>query len=232
MKVEEFPWACPAFLRGPVELSCHVANHFATLENLHCSLMALAFAEVGLFLKVLAEVAVVLKRLFVLSAGPSSGVRLAKEVAEAGAGVTVITDAQAAVFVESADLVLVGADTITEGEVINKVGSLRQADLLRLQLLYSVSAIAWLNRSQNRRHRRHRSRVCFAVPQVGTYAVTMAARERGVPVYAVADKSKFSPGPVSVVAHEAASTPFEFEEKDAAEIIEGWTGVSTESTSG
>ncbi|PRW20650.1 initiation factor 2B related [Chlorella sorokiniana] len=51
------------------------------------------------------------------------GVTLAAQWAEAGVDVVLITDAQAALFVGQADLVLVGADAITEAAAVNKAGS-------------------------------------------------------------------------------------------------------------
>ncbi len=52
------------------------------------------------------------------------GVLLAKDLAEAGVRVTVITDAQAGLFVREAGCVLVGCDAITDGdEVQNKAGT-------------------------------------------------------------------------------------------------------------
>jgi hypothetical protein len=51
----------------------------------------------------------------------NEGVSLAAEWAAAGVDCTVITDAQAAAFVDQADLCLVGADAITEQSVVNKV---------------------------------------------------------------------------------------------------------------
>lgn len=49
------------------------------------------------------------------------GVRLAKQLQRSGACVTVITDAQAGLFMDNADCVIVGADAITEQGVVNKV---------------------------------------------------------------------------------------------------------------
>jgi translation initiation factor 2B subunit (eIF-2B alpha/beta/delta family) len=52
------------------------------------------------------------------------GVALARALAAAGArDVTVITDAQAAAFLGSVDLVLLGADALSEAGAVNKVGS-------------------------------------------------------------------------------------------------------------
>ena len=51
------------------------------------------------------------------------GVAVAESWAAAGADVTVITDAQAAVFMPQADIVLVGADAIDEKGVHNKAGT-------------------------------------------------------------------------------------------------------------
>ena len=49
------------------------------------------------------------------------GVQLANSLAEAGVEVTLITDAQAGVWVGRADLVLFGADALTEDAAVNKV---------------------------------------------------------------------------------------------------------------
>ncbi len=49
------------------------------------------------------------------------GVALARELVNAGARVTVITDAQVAVWASRADVALVGADAITPEGVHNKV---------------------------------------------------------------------------------------------------------------
>jgi translation initiation factor 2B subunit (eIF-2B alpha/beta/delta family) len=83
------------------------------------------------------------------------GVAMAQRLAAAGLHVTVITDAQAGVFVEEADLVLLGADAVTPAGVVNKVGS-------RL--------------------------------------LALAAKAAGVPVVAVTDSLKVSPGPVTKFA--------------------------------
>lgn len=83
------------------------------------------------------------------------GVVMAQRLAAAGLQVTAITDAQAGVFVEEADLVLLGADAVTPAGVVNKVGS---------KLL------------------------------------ALAAKAAGVPVIAVTDSLKVSPGPVAQIA--------------------------------
>jgi hypothetical protein len=80
------------------------------------------------------------------------GCAMAQRLAAAGLQVTLITDAQAGVFVEQADAVLLGADAVTPDGVVNKVGS-------RL--------------------------------------LALAAKAAGVPVLAVADSLKVSPGPVA-----------------------------------
>jgi len=51
------------------------------------------------------------------------GVTAAEHWVDAGAEVTVITDAQAAVFIRHADMVLVGADAVNAEQVYNKVGT-------------------------------------------------------------------------------------------------------------
>ncbi|KAG7674773.1 putative translation initiation factor eIF-2B subunit 2-like [Nannochloris sp. 'desiccata'] len=51
------------------------------------------------------------------------GVTAALNWADAGAEVTIITDAQAGVFVKQADLVLIGADAVNTEHVYNKVGT-------------------------------------------------------------------------------------------------------------
>jgi len=83
------------------------------------------------------------------------GVTMAQRLAAAGLSVTLITDAQAGVFVEEADLVLLGADAVTPAGVVNKVGS---------KLL------------------------------------ALAAKAAGVPVVAVTDSRKVTPGPVAQFA--------------------------------
>jgi translation initiation factor 2B subunit (eIF-2B alpha/beta/delta family) len=83
------------------------------------------------------------------------GVTMAQRLAAAGLQVTLITDAQAGVFVEQADVVLLGADAVTPAGVVNKVGS---------KLL------------------------------------ARAAKAADVPVVAVTDSLKVSPGPVSQFA--------------------------------
>jgi hypothetical protein len=52
------------------------------------------------------------------------GVTLARRLAAAGLDVTLVTDAQAGVFVREADAVLLGADAVTPQGVVNKAGSL------------------------------------------------------------------------------------------------------------
>jgi ribose 1,5-bisphosphate isomerase len=74
------------------------------------------------------------------------GRKLANELSSYGIHVTVIADAAASLFIESVDLILVGADRITPQHLVNKVG---------------------------------------------TKMIALAARERGVPIYAVSDTSKF-----------------------------------------
>lgn len=83
------------------------------------------------------------------------GVAMAQRLAAAGLQVTAITDAQAGVFVEEADVVLLGADAVTPAGVVNKVGS---------KLL------------------------------------ALAAKAASVPVVAVTDSLKITPGPVSEFA--------------------------------
>lgn len=83
------------------------------------------------------------------------GVTMAQRLAAAGLQVTLITDAQAGVFVEEADAVLLGADAVTPDGVVNKVGS-------RL--------------------------------------LALAAKAAGVPMIAVTDSLKVSPGPVAQFA--------------------------------
>jgi translation initiation factor 2B subunit (eIF-2B alpha/beta/delta family) len=78
----------------------------------------------------------------------NEGVELARMLGRAGVRVTLITDAQMAVAAQSCDAVIVGADAITEREVINKAGT--------------------------------RLAVC-------------AAREAGVPAYAVTQTFKIAP---------------------------------------
>lgn len=74
------------------------------------------------------------------------GRKLASELSSERIHVTVIADAAASLFIESVDLILVGADRITPEHLVNKIG---------------------------------------------TKMIALSARERGVPIYAVCDTSKF-----------------------------------------
>lgn len=59
--------------------------------------------------------------------------------------------------------------------------------------------------------------------QVGTYLLALAAKARGVPMYALADTSKFYPGAVADLAHPGdGSLVGGHEEKAAAEVTSGW----------
>lgn len=79
------------------------------------------------------------------------GRALALELAGEKIKVAIIADAAAALALEEADLVLVGADKITPDSLINKIG---------------------------------------------THMIALAARERGRPVYAICDGSKFTPSTI------------------------------------
>lgn len=106
------------------------------------------------------------------------GVTLAQRIASVGVNTTVITDAQAAVFVSQADVVLIGADSITAEGVVNKVGS---------------------------------------------HLLALAAKAKGVPVYAVADTMKVTPGAVvSVTLPHTKLHQQSEEEKDVSEVIHDW----------
>ncbi|KAF8071226.1 SAD2 [Scenedesmus sp. PABB004] len=105
------------------------------------------------------------------------GVSMARRLAAAGLAVTLITDAQAGAFMDEVDLVLLGADGVTPGGVVNKVGS-------RL--------------------------------------LALAAKASGVPVVAVTDSLKISPGPVSAVALPNTRLAAGEEEKEAEELLRGW----------
>ncbi|MGH9830908.1 MAG: hypothetical protein ACREDR_47485, partial [Blastocatellia bacterium] len=74
------------------------------------------------------------------------GRTVAKSLAEAGIPVTLIADAAAALVMDKVDMVVVGADRVTENCIINKIGS---------------------------------------------YMIALAAREREIPFYTIADSSKF-----------------------------------------
>ncbi len=74
------------------------------------------------------------------------GQRLARELADEGAAVTLIADAAAALVMDEIDFVLVGADRITPDHIVNKIG---------------------------------------------TRMIALAAAEKNVPVYALADSTKF-----------------------------------------
>jgi translation initiation factor 2B subunit (eIF-2B alpha/beta/delta family) len=107
----------------------------------------------------------------------NEGIVMAQRLAAAGVDVTLITDAQASVFIEESDLVLLGADAVTPAGVVNKVGS---------KLL------------------------------------ALAAKAAGVPVVAVTDSLKISPGPVSAVALPNTTLQQREEEKEAEELFAGW----------
>lgn len=74
------------------------------------------------------------------------GRKLANDLSRYAIHVTVIADAAASLFIETVDLILVGADRITPEHLVNKIG---------------------------------------------TKMIALASRERGVPIYAVCDTSKF-----------------------------------------
>jgi translation initiation factor 2B subunit (eIF-2B alpha/beta/delta family) len=74
------------------------------------------------------------------------GRKLAGELSSRGIHVTVIADAAALLFLERADVIMVGADRVTPEHVVNKIG---------------------------------------------TRMIAVAARERGLPIYALCDTSKF-----------------------------------------
>ncbi|KAI3434851.1 hypothetical protein D9Q98_002905 [Chlorella vulgaris] len=106
------------------------------------------------------------------------GVQLAGVLAGAGIQCTLITDAQAAVFIDRCQAVLVGADAVTPTAAVNKVG---------------------------------------------TCLLALAARHFGVPVYALADSGKLSPGPLEALAHPGLAAPQqEEEEKAAGEVTVAW----------
>lgn len=105
------------------------------------------------------------------------GVIMARQLAAAGLDITLITDAQACVFIDQVDIVMFGADAVCPGGVVNKVGS---------KLL------------------------------------ALAGRAAGVPVVAVTDSMKISPGPVSVVALPNTVISAGEEEKDAEEVVRSW----------
>lgn len=58
--------------------------------------------------------------------------------------------------------------------------------------------------------------------KVGTRLLALAAKERGVPFYALADTMKISPGPVAALAHPGAVPEAAGEEKGSEEVIAGW----------
>jgi translation initiation factor eIF-2B subunit delta len=65
------------------------------------------------------------RRVIITEARPfGDGIRVAKKLVHAGISATLITEAQMALFVQEADAVVVGADTILpEGDFINKIGT-------------------------------------------------------------------------------------------------------------
>jgi len=88
-------------------------------------------------------------QVFCLEARPmTEGQRLARALAQAGVGVTYAVDAAAGALVQQADLVFLGADSLGDRGLVNKIGSLPLA---------------------------------------------LAAREEGVPVYALLDRTKLLP---------------------------------------
>jgi len=85
---------------------------------------------------------------------------------------------QAALFVGQADVVLVGADAITEQGAVNKTG---------------------------------------------THLLALAARAAGVPMYAVADSGKLSPGPLAALAHPGGRPHGAgYEEMAVEEVTAAW----------
>ena len=99
------------------------------------------------------------------------GVALAEAWAAAGVRCTVVTDAQAGLFVGRADLVLVGADAVGEGEGEGKeVGGTGGGG--------GASAAPG---------------PLVAVNKVGTRLLALAAAAEGVPVAVLADSSKLAP---------------------------------------
>jgi translation initiation factor 2B subunit (eIF-2B alpha/beta/delta family) len=74
------------------------------------------------------------------------GRKLAGQLSSNGIQVTVIADAAASLFIECADMIMIGADKITPENLVNKIG---------------------------------------------TKMIALAARERGLPIYAICDTSKF-----------------------------------------
>lgn len=65
------------------------------------------------------------RRVIVSETRPSlEGIRMARELVAQGISMTLITEAQMALFVQEADAVIVGADTILpEGDLINRIGT-------------------------------------------------------------------------------------------------------------
>ena len=65
------------------------------------------------------------RRVIISEARPTNeGIRVAKAMVRAGISMTLITEAQMALFVNEADAVMVGADSILpEGDFINKIGT-------------------------------------------------------------------------------------------------------------
>ncbi|GAB4819902.1 hypothetical protein N2152v2_006948 [Parachlorella kessleri] len=108
----------------------------------------------------------------------NEGVSLANTLAAAGVQCTVITDAQAGLFVQQADLVLVGADSITQQEAVNKAG---------------------------------------------TYLIALAAQAHRVPLFVIADTTKFCPGALIDLAH-PGDHPLAaaHEEKGPEEVSASW----------
>ncbi len=134
------------------------------------------------------------------------GVALAGALTDSGVQCTVVTDAQTALFVQQADVVLVGADQVTEHAVVNKTGTLDSVLTRRESCAVLIST-----GSHNR------------VESTGTLLAALAARHAGVPMYAVADSSKFSAGPVATLVQPVSDdTAVQHEENDAGEVTSTW----------
>jgi len=95
------------------------------------------------------------------------GTRTAKELGKRGIKVRLVVDFAAFSLIRECDLVIVGADAITPGGIVNKIG---------------------------------------------TYGLALAAKEEGVPFYALAGKEKYLPSPFSYALR--------IDKHDPKEIIE------------
>lgn len=61
------------------------------------------------------------------------------------------------------------------------------------------------------------------VNKVGTYVLALAAKEAGIPIYAMATTLKISPGQTARIAAISKGCDDDFEEKDVDEVTASWS---------